>query len=127
MYQDILSGMFWGIGVPKLKEKDIENQILAWLWSKRIFAWKNQSVGVFDRKRNVYRKSTNPFHIKGASDILGVYNGRFLAIEVKSDSGKLSDNQKEFLERINSYGGIAFVARSVEDVESKLFNNSIEK
>lgn len=113
--------MFWDIVVPKLKEKDIENQILAWLWSKRIFAWKNQSVGVFDPIRKIYRKSNNKFHLNGVSDILGVYNGKFLAIEVKSNSGKLTENQKEFLERIKSYGGIGIVARSIEDVE-KVFS-----
>lgn len=104
-----------------LPEKVIENQILSFLAFKNIFAWKNQSIGVFDPVRKIYRKSTNRFHIKGVSDILGVLpGGKFLAIEVKSQVGRVSPEQKAFLERVNLDGGLGFVARSVNDVEAVL-------
>jgi hypothetical protein len=35
-------------------EKAIENQILHFLFKKKVFAWKNQSVGIFDPIKKVY-------------------------------------------------------------------------
>lgn len=53
---------------------------------------------------------------KGISDILGVYNGRMLAIEVKAAGGRLSDYQKIFLDKVKANGGIVIVAYSIDDV-----------
>lgn len=104
-----------------MSEKDIENNILHFLNSfLGIFCWKNQSTGIYDPVKKIYRKSNNKHHIKGTSDILGVVSGRFLAIEVKSKTGTLSPEQKEFILRVNEEGGIAFVARSIQDVVTNL-------
>jgi len=104
-------------------EKLIENQILHYLFKRGIFAWKNQSVGIFDPVKRIYRKNTNPFHIKGVSDILGILSdGRLLAIEVKTPTGRASPEQQMFIQKIKDRGGLAFVARSVYDVEKELSN-----
>ena len=42
----------------------------------------------------------------------------FTAIEVKSATGRASDKQKKFINRIHDCGGIAGVARSLDDAES---------
>jgi penicillin-binding protein-related factor A (putative recombinase) len=81
-----------------------------------IFAWKNQSTGIFDPSKKTFRKRSR-FQINGVSDILCCYRGHFVAIEVKSEKGRLSESQIEFISKINAHGGFAFVARSVEDVE----------
>ena len=101
-------------------EKEIENKILDFMSSMGAFVWKNQSVGIFDQARGVYRRSNNKYHIKGVPDILGIYRGRFLAIEVKSEKGIVSDDQKDFLRRFNNHNGIGFVARSHVDVVYQL-------
>lgn len=104
-----------------MSEKEIENSILHFLNSfLGIKCWKNQSTGVFDPVKKIYRKSNNKHHIKGVSDILGIIQGRFLAIEVKSETGKLTPEQKAFILSINEEGGIAFVARSLQDVVTNL-------
>ena len=54
------------------------------------------------------------------SDIIGIYKGRFLAIEVKTAKGKLTVAQVTFQHTVQQEGGIAFVARSVQDVEDRL-------
>lgn len=83
-----------------LTEADITKQIRKFLIFKRIFHFKAwQGLG-----------ST-----KGVADIIGCINGRFLAIEVKRENGKLSDHQETFLENVRRSGGIAFVARSIND------------
>ena len=62
------------------------------------------------------------FGLPGSADILGVMkpNGRFLAIECKTEIGKQSDLQKAFQAMIESHGGLYILARSVADVISRL-------
>lgn len=86
----------------------------------RVFFWKVDSVGIFDPVKRRYRANTSPYRIKGVSDILGIWRGRPLAIEVKSEKGRLRPEQREFLERFRSEGGIAFMARSIDDVKREL-------
>ena len=57
---------------------------------------------------------------KGISDIIGIYQGRPLAIEIKTERGRLSEHQERFLERWKAAGGIAIVARSPNDVVKRL-------
>ncbi len=85
-----------------LSESQLTRQIRALLDAFGIFHWK-QWQGPMS-------------HPRGISDIIGIYQGRFLAIEVKTPKGKLTDSQRAFIQRVNREGGIAFVARSVEDV-----------
>ncbi|WP_142433418.1 VRR-NUC domain-containing protein [Enterococcus mundtii] len=57
----------------------------------------------------------------GTPDILACINGHFIGIEVKRpNGGKVSALQKSKLNRIESSGGVAIVARSVEDVSAML-------
>jgi penicillin-binding protein-related factor A (putative recombinase) len=120
-----------------MTEKIIENQILSFLSRKGFFVFKIQSTGIFDPTKRIYRKSHNPHHIKGVSDILGIYNGVFLAIEVKKpyiskrtntikhrtqeELSKLaSEDQLLFINNVKRNNGIAFVADSIEIVEEQL-------
>ena len=105
---------------PKVLEKVIENQIFHYLKKRGIFCWKNDSVGIFDPVKKIYRSNRNPNRIKGVSDILGILpNGRFLAIEVKAEKGRASPEQVEFLSQIERNGGIGILARSLSDIESE--------
>lgn len=103
-------------------ENLIKRQICIYLRKKKdLFFWVNDSVGIFDPVRKVYRRNNDPFRIKGVSDILGILRtGVFLAIEVKSEKGKASLEQLNFINKINRAGGLAFIARSVEDVKKHL-------
>ena len=101
-------------------EKQIETEILNALAAVGFFCWKNETTGTYDPVRKVFRKNNNKHKIKGVSDILGIIGGRFLAIEVKSKTGKLSPDQKIFLRRIQDEGGIAFMARSTEQALNQL-------
>lgn len=56
----------------------------------------------------------------GTSDIIACYRGRFLAIECKARRGKTTPAQDEFINRVNEAGGLAFVARSIDDVEQAI-------
>ena len=95
-------------------EHEIQNEIMAYLVSNKIFAWR-QNTGAISIKDRFIR-----FGLKGTSDILGIYKGIFLAIEVKTAQGKLRKEQVFFLRKIKDQGGIAIVARSLDDVKCVL-------
>ena len=112
-----------GYGDMSTLEKGIENSILKFLMKIGVFCWKNQSVGIYDPIKRTFRRANNQAHIKGVSDILGIIEGKFLAIEVKSAKGQVTPEQRSFLARINNEGGIAFVARNVDQVARELYKH----
>ena len=61
------------------------------------------------------------FGFPGCSDIIGqLVTGEFLAIEVKTPSGRVRDDQAAFLDKVSTHGGLAFVVRSVSDLKQHL-------
>lgn len=101
-------------------ERDIQNAIIDLLRHKNVFCWRQRSSGNYCAEKGFFLP-TNKYEMTGTSDILGIMkDGRFLAIEVKTKGGKASDAQNRFLENIQKNNGIAFVARSVEDVTDHL-------
>jgi hypothetical protein len=98
-------------------EQAIQRQILDYLRYRGIFCWKATTGGIYDQKRRIFRTNQAP----GVRDILGILKGgRFLAIEVKSPTGRVSAHQQQFIDEIAARGGVAFVARSIEAVEECL-------
>jgi penicillin-binding protein-related factor A (putative recombinase) len=107
---------------PDPLEKDIRSAILAWLSThpKYCVAWQNDSMGVWDEKKKIYRKNRSQYFRKGVSDILGVWKGWPLAIEVKRRGNKTTPEQDKFLADFKRYGGIAIVAYSLQDVINEI-------
>ena len=99
-------------------EKEIQKQILMLLRKHPKIAWVARfNSGTFvDGDRFITSNSQS-----GMSDILGMFKGgRMFAIECKSRTGRIMPHQQDFLDLINAGGGVAFVARCVEDVLAKL-------
>jgi penicillin-binding protein-related factor A (putative recombinase) len=108
-------------GHDGIKEKDIEKLILDYLQLiPQSRFWKNNTMGIYDPTTRKMRTLNGKHHARGAADILGVIQGRFVAIEVKRPKGKVSDEQELFLQSIVDAGGIAFVAYSLGDVTINL-------
>lgn len=57
---------------------------------------------------------------KGTADIIALYRGRFLAIEVKHGKNKPSAEQIQFIEDVRDRGGIGLCVWSVDTVMSLL-------
>lgn len=58
---------------------------------------------------------------KGSSDLIGwTKNGRFLAVEVKTERGTVSKEQRAFIDTVNSFYGIGMIARSVDDFVTQM-------
>lgn len=63
-------------------------------------------------------KNARPFHgvVRGVSDLCGWdATGRFVAIEVKTPTGRVTKDQLAFIEAVRRSGGRAGVARTVPD------------
>lgn len=104
------------------KETQVQKEILKFLRDNNIFCWRVNNMGIPDpRCKGGWRKQ-NGYNMVGMSDILGVYEGKFLAIEVKAPSRikNVSEKQQEFIERVKKEGGTAFVACCCEDVKNNL-------
>lgn len=101
-------------------EKAIQNEILNFLSAVGVYCWQVYNGAVYDTKRKVYRKPRSRHYIHGVADILGIINGRLLAIEVKTKTGRLSDEQRVFLRHINEQGGVGIVGRSAKEVAIEL-------
>ena len=61
------------------------------------------------------------FTAVGIPDIIGCIDGKFFAIEVKAERGITSEAQKIQIELIKDAGGIAFVAKSVDEVKQQIY------
>jgi hypothetical protein len=96
-----------------IKEQQIQKACLEYLNYKGHFVWKQNNTGILKPDGKYI-----PSGLKGVSDILGISkDGKFLAIEIKSEKGILSNYQEIFLKEIKNRGGIALVARSIKDLE----------
>jgi hypothetical protein len=60
--------------------------------------------------------------VKITPDMVGTEIAVFAAVEVKTAKGRATEQQKAFIEHIRNAGGIAGVARSVDEAKSILLN-----
>lgn len=51
----------------------------------------------------------------GGADLIGLYAGRFCGLEIKTQRGQQSDEQRKFEQLVKSKGGVYVVVRSVEE------------
>ena len=99
-------------------EADILRAIMALLrhHPKVASHWRQNSGTFQERNRDGSVRYIRANTQKGMSDIMGVLkDGRTLAIEVKSRTGRMRPGQEEFLATIRQAGGVAGVCRSVDD------------
>jgi hypothetical protein len=83
--------------------------------------WRQNSGTFQERNRDGSVRYIRANTQRGMSDIMGVLkDGRTLAIEVKSATGRMRPGQEEFLATIRQAGGVAGVCRSVEDAQALL-------
>jgi penicillin-binding protein-related factor A (putative recombinase) len=100
----------------------IKKSICEYLTYMGVFFWVNSSTGIYDAKRKIFRANKSPYQKRGVPDILGIYKGKPFACEVKSATGRLSNEQKAFMAEYAFHGAFCFMARSVDDVIRELKN-----
>jgi hypothetical protein len=98
-------------------ERDVQHAILqAWGAHPRLRIARVNTGAAWMKGRYVR------FGVPGTADICGVIapTGRFLAIEVKSVTGKQREAQLTFQRVVEAMGGLYVLARSVSDVDAAL-------
>ena len=101
----------------------ILNACLQYLQARGIFHWRNNTGAVQIVPGRFMR-----FGKKGSSDILGVLpGGRFLAVECKTKSGRLSPEQKQFLADVRGLGALALVVRDWKELDLALWEAGYAK
>lgn len=64
----------------------------------------------------MFKVHGSPLMMAGLPDLVGCIKGRFIGVEVKTAEGSVSKVQRHVLAKIRRAGGVAIVARSVDDV-----------
>lgn len=80
-----------------------------------VCAWRNNTGALRVPGKPGKRERVVRFGTLGSGDIFCVVNGRFLSLEAKSETGRLSDGQKNWRQRLTSAGGHSAVIRTVEE------------
>lgn len=93
-----------------MKEKNIENRIKRHLKEIGAYYVKFHATG---------------FTRSGVPDILACIGGRFVAIEVKQENGRVSDLQEAHQRQIIAAGGVAIIVWSYEGYLQALKNESL--
>lgn len=107
---------------------DLVNEVLLYLSSLGL-AWANQTgqgwTGKFLGRNNagqVVIANARPvrFGLPGSTDILACIKSRMVVVEVKTGTGRLQQNQKDFRTAAARAGALHIEARSVDDVVNTL-------
>lgn len=95
-----------------MKESLLQDKIRLALGSvPGLCLWRNNCG--YDGERRVRYGVGSP----GGADLIGVFNGRFVAVEIKTPTGRQSEDQKRFAELVAAKGGEYVILRSVEDAQ----------
>lgn len=102
-------------------EAEVQRAVVAYLESRGCVVVRANSGAVAmpataTSARRFVRFNTAP----GCSDLLVCFRGQFVAMEVKAATGKLTEKQRGFLDRIVKAGGVGVVVRSVSDAAAVL-------
>ena len=95
-----------------MKEQNVQAACLVALSQAGCIVWR-QDTGAYRAKSGALVRYGL---CVGSSDIIGIApDGRFLAVEVKNDTGRATDAQLRFIAAVQAAGGRAGIARSASD------------
>lgn len=106
-----------------MNEQRIQQEIRLTLGSGPVRLWRNNTGTLPDRQGRPVRFGL----CKGSSDLIGLRSitigpehvgqtlAVFAAVEVKTQAGRITPDQQAFIDAVAGMGGLAGVARSVED------------
>lgn len=102
-----------------MAESDLLSYAITCLKQSGLVFWRVPNQGV--RHNGIRKKSP----ITGFPDLAGVFpNGKFFAIELKTDKGRLSPEQTEWITKLNMSGAMAIVLRSKDEISEFVLSAS---
>ncbi len=106
-------------------ERDVQRAVLEYLAWRKIFAWRNQTTGIYDPRRGVFRAGQT---LRGVPDVLGILpDGRFLGVEVKRPGKHLEPHQQEFQTRATALKAVCVCVHSAAELDAALTAEGVFK
>ena len=109
-----------------MNENIIQQQIYLWFNNNyclkthknrcMIFSVPNDSINAIETKRKI-----NTGLLKGASDLIVVLPNKILFVELKTEKGIQSENQKDFQNRIELLGFEYYLIRSLDQFKKLIW------
>lgn len=100
-----------------MKESELEKQCLEFLKLYPTIAGRKVKAGAQRHTfggKSFMKKST----LAGMADILLCIHGKYIEVELKTETGKQSQVQKDHQEKIENAGGLYYIVRSFEQFKS---------
>jgi hypothetical protein len=97
-------------------EADVQRAICDYLALKGYLFSRTNNAPVYDKTRGAYR-ALPKYTRRGRPDICLIKAGKFYGIEVKTEVGRLSPEQKKLGAEIIANGGHYIIVRSIDDVQ----------
>jgi hypothetical protein len=87
----------------------------------KLMFWRSNNVGIWDARKQCYRKPSGPGHRNGVPDITVILSGgRYVGLECKAPKGTQSDAQRGVERDIKRLGGSYYVVWSLDEAISAL-------
>lgn len=77
-------------------------------------AYRINTMGVFDKAKGTFRTSGMK---KGLPDVIGIYKGKFIGVEIKIGKDRQSEDQKDREQEIKSNGGLYYIAVEFDQIK----------
>jgi len=99
-------------------ESEVLNAVCEYLSAKNYFFFRVNNVPVFqgDGHGGGFFRKLSKWSIAGVPDIIMIYNGDFIGLEIKTPSGRQSPEQKAFETRCKNESGEYYIIRRIEDL-----------
>jgi hypothetical protein len=116
-------------------EHEIQQRIRLACGRGPVRLWRNNTGALVDQQGRFVRFGL----CKGSSDLIGLRSleitpelvgqriAQFVALEIKSNSGVVSPEQRAFLQAVQDLGGLAAVCRSVQQAQAVLRLSAVEE
>ena len=116
-------------------EHEIQQRIRLACGRGPVRLWRNNTGALVDQQGRFVRFGL----CKGSSDLIGLRSleitpelvgqriAQFVALEIKSNSGVVSPEQRAFLQAVQDLGGLAAVCRSVQQAQAVLTLSAVEE
>lgn len=109
-----ISGYFGRPNPNKKKQSPanaLTDAVITYMKLKGGIGYRINNMGVYDASLGKFRTSGTK---KGIPDIIGIYKGRFIGVEIKIGKDRQSDDQKLREQEINKAGGYYYIAKEFD-------------
>lgn len=97
-------------------ESQLMDRIRLVLGSDPAGCWWRNNTGVADQRGHVVRYGLG----NGSADLIGLFRGRFVAVEIKTPTGRQSEDQRRWQSLVESKQGVYVIVRSEDEARELL-------